>query len=286
MASADTSPLVLYGRRRSVARLRSGALLLESGGVRREIPVSAIERVDVRGRRGRELVVVLTSASPGRAAYALTSGSAPAVREFAEAVRRALPVRAAGEPSRDGAALVTVTPMERPGLEPRNVARWALGGLAAALFGVITVLLVARDAGEQAQVSWLLSPMMTTVGVLPLRGGLRMVRDALVLGRRGIVVAGRLVGTYELGDGDDRRTEYVYAYEDALGEPHRRSGPEGGGVEVEILYDPDDPGGTAKVGRGTVGHLLAGLLLALLLGAPMTAIGLEMVATGLAPLFA
>ncbi|MFJ9704358.1 hypothetical protein [Streptomyces sp. NPDC101234] len=112
MTEIDSSPLVLHGRRRSAARLRSGVLLREQGGVRRRIPVAAIERVEVRGRTGRELAVFLTSndprpAAPGRS---LVSRSAPAVREFAEAPRRALPVRDAAEPRPDGASLVSVEP--------------------------------------------------------------------------------------------------------------------------------------------------------------------------------
>ncbi|WP_316757176.1 hypothetical protein [Streptomyces herbicida] len=120
MTDNATSPLVLHGRRRSVARLRSGELLLEAGAVRRKIPVAAIERVEVRGSEGCEPAVVLTSAAPDPATYTLASRSAPAVREFAEAASRAVPARDADEPRRDGVARVTTEPVQRPGSRRRG----------------------------------------------------------------------------------------------------------------------------------------------------------------------
>jgi hypothetical protein len=279
----DSSPLVLYGRRRSAARLRSGVLLLEQGGVRRRIPVAAIAHVDVRGRKGRELAVVLTSRDPcpDPPGYSLVSRSTPAVREFAEALRRALPVRDADGPGRDGAALVSVEPMERPGPEPRRSALVALG----AAYALITVALVVRGAGEQAIVSWAVGgPTVLAPGVAVLVGGVRYARDAVVLRARGITVEGRMEYSYETGSGADAVTHHVYSYVDAHGVRRRRSGTEGGAQEVEIVYDPEDPEGVTKVGRRTGWQLAGGVLLALLLGLPMTVLGLAMVGTALAAL--
>ncbi|MEU6325497.1 hypothetical protein [Streptomyces sp. NPDC047009] len=59
MTSTETSSLVLHGKGRASARLRDGVVLLEADGVRRRIPVAAIERVDVHGARVRRLTVVL-----------------------------------------------------------------------------------------------------------------------------------------------------------------------------------------------------------------------------------
>ncbi|MGW5258600.1 hypothetical protein ACWERW_37860 [Streptomyces sp. NPDC004012] len=51
MTSTETSSLILHGRRRTSIRLRDGAVLLAADGVRRQIPVAAIERIDVHGPR-------------------------------------------------------------------------------------------------------------------------------------------------------------------------------------------------------------------------------------------
>ncbi|MFF4548290.1 hypothetical protein ACFY1J_29345 [Streptomyces sp. NPDC001406] len=250
--------------------------------MRRRIPVAAIERVDVSGRAGRELIVVLTSALPGPATHCLVSRSAPAVHEFAEALRRALPVRDADEPRRDGAARVTVEPVERPGPEPRNVALGVLG----VLYVLVAAALVARGAGERATVSWAVGvPSVLAPGVAAVVAGLRTLRDTVVLRARGIAVEGRLEFSYDVGTGEDAATHHVYPYVDARGERRERSGPEGGPSEVEIVYDPEDPDGTTTVGRATVGHLIGALSLALVLGLPMTLLGPSLVGPAMAALF-
>ncbi|MEU9452764.1 hypothetical protein [Streptomyces sp. NPDC048277] len=280
MTEIDSSPLVLHGRRRSAARLRSGVLLLEQGGVRRRIPVAAIERVDVRGRRGRALAVVLTSRDPrpDPPGYVLVARSSPVVRDFAEVLRRALPARDTAEPDSGGAALVSVEPMERPGLEPRPVALAALG----VAYALIAVALVARGPGERATVSWGVGvPAVLAPGVAALVAGVRYARDAVVLRARGITVEGRLEYSYGTGSGEDAITHYVYSYVDAHGVRRSRSGTEGGAREVEIVYDPEDPEGTTKVGRRTGWQLAGGVLGAGLLGLPMILVGLGMVAIAL-----
>ncbi|WP_328872651.1 hypothetical protein OHT76_22520 [Streptomyces sp. NBC_00287] len=271
MTEIHTSPLVLHGRRRSVARLRAGVLLLEAGGVRHRIPVAAIERVEVSGAKGRVLTVVLSSAT-----HTLTSRSAPAVREFAEAVRRALPVRDADEPR----PAVSAEPVERPGVEPGYVVLWALG----VAFVLVAVALVVRGAGEQAVVFWLVGPVVLGCGGAALAGGLTTVREAAVLRTRGITVEGRLTLSYEMGTGEDAVTHYEYTYVDARGQTRTRSGPAGGAEEVEIVYDPEDPEGTTKVGRGTAGVLALGVFY-LVIGVPATLGGLWMVGTGAVALF-
>lgn len=125
MASTGTSSLVLHGRRRASVRLRDGVVLLEAEGLRRRIPVAAIERVDVHGANGRRLTVVLTGDEP--VAYHLRCRSAAAVHEFAQAVRRALPVRDADEPRPDGVGPVTEEPLERAAPNRVRLLWWGLG---------------------------------------------------------------------------------------------------------------------------------------------------------------
>lgn len=202
MTEIDTSPLVLYGRRRSVARLRAGVLLLETGGARHRIPVAAIGRVEVSGAKGRVLTVVLAA---DLVTYSLTSRSAPAVR---------------------------------PGIDPGYV---ILGALVLA-YVLVAVVLVVRGAGEDAVVCWLVGPMLVGVGGAALAGGVRTVRGAVVLRRRGITVEGRRKRSYEVGTGEDAVMHHTYEYVDALGSTRTRSGREGGSDEVDILYDPEDLG--------------------------------------------
>ena len=291
MTEIDTSPLVLHGRRRSAARLRAGVLLLETGGVRHRIPVAAIDRVDVSGPGGRVLTVALATAradpagpsdSADRApvTYSLTSRSAPAVAAFAEAVRRALPVRDADEPRPEAEMEVSVEPVERPGPDLRRVILWTLG----LTLVLVTVVLVARGADERAVVFWLVGPVLLGAGGPALVGGVGMVGQAVVLRGRGITVEGRLKWSYEVGTGEDAVMHHTYEYVDALGTTRTRSGRDGGADAVEIMYDPEDPEGTTKVGRGVAGHLALGLMF-LALGLPTAAAGLWMMGVGVAGLF-
>jgi hypothetical protein len=276
----DTSPLVLHGRRRSVARLRAGVVLLETDGVRHRIPVAAIARVDATGPGGRVLTVVVattptTPTDPVTYSYSLTSRSAPAVRAFAEAVRRALPVRDADEPRPQ----VSAEPVERSGPH----LGYAILGALVLTYVLVAVVLVNRGAGEQAVVYWLAGPMLTGAGGTVLPGGVRTVREAVVLRRRGITVEGRRERSYEVGTGEDAATHHMYAYVDALGNARTRSGRQGGADEVDILYDPEDPEGTTKVGHRTAGHLFLGLF-RLVLGLATVSAGLWAMGVGVVAL--
>lgn len=294
MTEINTSPLVLHGRRRSVARLRAGVLLLETDGVRHRIPVAAIGRVYVNGPRGRVLTITLAAArtdpaDPARrtpVTYSLTSRNAPAAAAFAEAVRRALPVRYADEPRPEtgAGAGVEVSVSVEPIVRSRpDLGRVIVGTLCLA-FVLVAVVLVARGAGERAVVCWLGGPVLLGAGVAGLMGGGRAVREAVVLRGRGITVEGRLTRSYEVGTGEDAATHHTYEYVDALGTTRTRSGPEGGAGMVEILYDPEDPEGVTKVGHGTAGHLAFGLVF-LALGLPTAVAGLWMSGVGVTALF-
>jgi hypothetical protein len=110
-----------------------------------------------------------------------------------------------------------------------------------------------------------------------------MVWEAVVLRRRGITVEGRLKWSYELGE-DAAGMHRTYEYVDARGTTRTRSGWEGGADAVEIMYDPEDPECTTKVGHGTAGDLALGLLF-LAFGLPTAAAGLWMMGVGVAALF-
>ncbi|MGW7206389.1 hypothetical protein [Streptomyces sp. NPDC054837] len=276
MTEIDTSPLVLHGRRRSVARLRAGVVLLETGGVRHRIPVAAIARVDATGPGDRVLTVVVATTPTDSVTYSLTSRSAPAVRAFADAVRRALPVRDADEPRPQ----VSVEPVERSGPH----LGYAILGALLLTYVLVAVVLVNRGAEERAVVFWLAGPVLTGAGSTTLPGGVRTVREAVVLRRRGITVEGRREGSYEVGTGEDVVTHHTYAYVDALGNTRTRSGRQGGADEVDILYDPEDPEGTTKVGHGTAGHLALGLF-RLVAGLATVSAGLWAMGVGAVALF-
>lgn len=277
----DTSPLVLYGRRRSVARLKAGVLLLDQGRIRRRIPVSAIERVDVGGPRGCELTVVLTVGTPPAVTYVLRARSAPMVREFAAALSRALPVRGAEEPRPDGAALVTEEVVKRWSPSP---AHWVATGL---LMVYLLVPLVLWVAGRTTPfVLWLLGPWLALLGLGSVVGGWEAKEKVAALRTRGITVEGRLEYSYEERSGEDTVKKYVYSFADTSGEVHQRHGKQGGGAErVEIVYDPADPKENNKVGRGTAARLAGAWLLVVLLGVPAVVAGAAFMVVGVAALF-
>lgn len=116
--------------------------------MRRRIPAAAIERVDVDGATGRQLTIVLTGDAP--VTYRFISRSAPAVREFARVVHRALPVRDADEPQPDGAGLVTEEPLERAAPNRVPLLWWGL----AAGYALVLVLLLVKGAGVVPTVLW------------------------------------------------------------------------------------------------------------------------------------
>ncbi|MEV7690907.1 DUF3592 domain-containing protein [Streptomyces bungoensis] len=273
MTSTGTSSPVLHGGRRASARLRDGVVLLETGGVRRRIPVAAIERVDVHGAGGRRLTVVLTGG--GSVAYHLRCRSAPAVEAFAHAVRRALPVRDAGEPRPDGAALVTEEPLERAA--PNRVRRlwWAAGsGYALGL-----VLLPVAGAGAAVVILWVAAPAAIAGGVVGVRAGGKVLRETWVLRTRGITVEGRLQRSRRGEGGSDL---YTYAYVDGEGVRRELTSSDGGGERADITYDPADPG-TAEIGRRSPGLLVFGAVLTLLF-APFLLAGVAFVVVGVVAL--
>lgn len=247
-------------------------VLLEADGVRRRIPVAAIERVDVHGPKGRRLTVVLTGDEP--VAYLLRCRSAPAVQEFAHAVRRALPVRDADEPRPDGAGLVTEEPLERAAPKVRLL-WWGLGGG----YVLVLVLLMLKGAGVVPGVLWAVAPGPIAAGGLGVYAGWQVFREAWVLRIRGITVEGQLQRSHWYNGVE----QYTYAYVDSQGVRRKRTGSDGGAERAEITYDPADPE-TTKAGRRTTGQLVFGAVLILLLGSPVLLAGVAFVVVGVVAL--
>ncbi|MFV5998262.1 hypothetical protein ACNPQM_39325 [Streptomyces sp. NPDC056231] len=281
MASNMSSPVILRGRARSAARLEAGVLVLELEGVRRRIPVAAIERVETVGSRGRRLVVVLTGGeTAGPTTWTLTCRSAHAVHAFAEGLRRALPVRDDTEPQTDGAQLVSEERMPRPDLDWRRLAP----RIAGALYGlVLACMAIAAAFGSDRMflgaLCWLFGSLAVPVrhGV---RAGWELWREAWGLRCRGILVEGTLVGRYSVPSGESSILQFEYEFTDAQGAVRRHKGADGGPDRVEILYDPlaDD---ASTVGRGTIAMLVFGAFVLLVCLALFTAA----VVSGLAALF-
>ncbi|MFJ8770263.1 hypothetical protein [Streptomyces clavifer] len=262
MTSTETSSLVLHGRRRASARLRDGAVLLETDGVRRRIPVTAIERVDVHGAKDRQLTVVLTGDEP--VAYHLRCRSAPAVHEFAQAVRRALPTRDANEPRPNGVELVSEKPLERAAPNRVFLLWWGLGGG----YVLVLVLLLVKGAfsGVVPVVLWAVAPLVIGGGVGGVQAGWQVFREPWVLRTRGITVEGELQGTHWHEGGK----QYYYAYVDSHGVRRECKSSDGGAERAEITYDPVNPD-TAMVGHRTTGWLVFGAVLILLMGSVLLA---------------
>lgn len=247
-------------------------VLLEADGVRRRIPVAAIERVDVHGPKGQRLTVVLTGDEP--VAYHLRCRSVPTVHEFARAVHRALPVRDADESRPDGAGLVTEEPLERAALNRVRLLWWGLGGG----YMLVLVLLLVKGAGVIPVLLWANAPLPIAGGLGGVQSGWKVFREAWVLRTRGITVEGELQGTYRHESG---KTHY-YAYVDSQGVRRECKDSDGGAERAEITYDPVDPE-TAMVGRRTTGWLVVGAVLLLLMGAVLL-VGVVFVVVGMVAL--
>ncbi|MGW7067294.1 hypothetical protein ACWGII_19065 [Streptomyces sp. NPDC054855] len=244
--SEASSAVILPGRRRgSVTRLEQGVLIMQSRASERRIPVAAIERVDIKGPKGRRLVVVLTAPEAGdRRSWTVYSRSAPAVQALAQALRRALPVRDAAQPRACGALSATQAPVERPATDRQRVAQTFL--VALYLLAAAAMLL----AGLFGAYEWYAALACWLIGSVsvPLRHGVHagweMIREAWRLRTCGILVEGRKLysGTYEFTDAEGRSRQLTDSYESA--------------ERVQILYDPTAAGQTAQVGRRTAGTLV------------------------------
>ncbi|MFE0325244.1 hypothetical protein ACWEWI_06220 [Streptomyces sp. NPDC003753] len=262
--------VVLRGRG-TTARLRAGDLLLEGSGVRRRIPLEAVERVEAGGPRGATLVLILTSGGSRPQTYEVHSGSPPAVRAFAATVAEAMPVRDADERRGDGSRLVGVEPLpDKPKLLD-SFPRGLLIG-AGVWLPVLVVILVRVEDKERDGVLWMVAPLLSLPGAMAVHALWTGIRDALVLPRRGITVVGRLVDTEV--DSEGNPSTYVYEFTGVDGRVHLHRGSFGGEESIEITYDP------ARPARSRVhGHAAASAVwtfFCVVLGVPMFVAGATM----------
>ncbi|MFF9209456.1 MULTISPECIES: hypothetical protein [unclassified Streptomyces] len=256
MTSYDTAPHVLHGRRGRAARLSGAELLLDTAGLRRRIPLAAIERVETGGAGDRVLTVVLrTDGTRPPPAYSLTARRAPQAAAFAQRVSAA--GAAAGEWPPGGAPdAVREEPLKRGTRRPRSRWWWVVPTVYLAGF----VALVAAGAGAGALFGWLVVPLLLAPAVVAVLGGAELVRQGRALRARGVVAQARLARTYAL-HGEDSGEGCVYLYVDGRGHAHEWRGRGSAAERVEILYDPDDPE-VARLGRGAVGRMVQGVAFA------------------------
>ncbi|MGV9451595.1 hypothetical protein [Streptomyces sp. NPDC003635] len=221
-----TPQLVLRGGG-VVARLVHDGVVLERAGEEVAIPLTAIERVTVDGRRAAIELTMPHGAEPH--AHCVEDGSAAAVTAFAEAVNRLLPQREEGEPRADGSLLVGIRSL---GVQDRTLTAGS-AALIALLLGA-GALLVAVGVAGGARYSAMLVPAYIGLLVgwltafLPGRSLYRSSR----LRRIGITVIA------QFSHNADRMR--VYRYTDTSGESHFHS-TTSHERRIEITYDPGDP---------------------------------------------
>lgn len=245
-ASNTSSPVVLLGRRGRTARLTDGALVLRSRRETRHVPLAAIERIDLPSDAERELVVVLTRSADGTeqpssdSSYRVAGRNTPAVRAFAEEVRRALPPRKAEV--LPGAREVKV---ERHASD-RHPLLLTLVGLVGVCYLTGIVLLLVLPTGDRASAMstdeavgfWAFAPALAAVGLFCLFAGGMGARDWWVLRTRGVTVEGSL---WLLTRDDEGAAETIYEFTAADGTTHRRTTAGSGPERIDITYDPRNP---------------------------------------------
>ncbi|MBT2421927.1 hypothetical protein J7F01_14980 [Streptomyces sp. ISL-22] len=230
-------PSVALRGRSGALWLEDGSLVLEQDGVRRRIPLPAVQ--EVRTTDGPRGVAVVLTAPEGTSptVYRLAHRRASEVAVFSATVNAALPVRE----HRDGAELVVVEPAE-----PARTAFWASGDFQ--LWAVIGLVGTAWLAGlvTLAAHGDLIGVLLWVLGTKPLFIGLLLytlsaiaLYDRAILRRRGVTVlatyshlAGkkRLYGFTDL-DGVVRHCEPDSAAEPVGTDPRR----------VQVSYDPRNP---------------------------------------------
>jgi hypothetical protein len=258
--------------RRTTALFERDAVLLDRGGMRLRIPLTAIETVRTGGGSRRHVIeIVLTSADATPAVHTLSPPNATAATAFADAVNAALPVRDTVEPRADGATLVTTAPVpprterkDRWTTSRERRVQWAFG----ALFALGTAL--AAATGERVfVVLWAASYTPFLVGCALTHIVYRVTVDWWLLRRRGITV----LAVHKDSDYVGEVLVKTYSFTDAAGEERtfRGSGrlvatdPE----RIEVTYDPCAPK-RMTTRKGPAVRMLS-VLAYVLLGLPVTA---------------
>ncbi|MGW1116427.1 hypothetical protein ACWD5B_04845 [Streptomyces tanashiensis] len=232
----------------------------------RRIPLTAIERVEVGGFRGRTLAVILTGPEPDAVReHRFVSLRPAAVNRFAAVLREALPVRDGAEMGAAGSSLVIVEPLERPGLP----------ALRRDVFVPVTFCLVmAALLATRSWIGvfcWVFVPMLVGAGISLLEVGWKPVREGWILAVRGVTVDGQRKnsGSVDAGDPD---ALYVYLFTDAEGALCAYRGTNGGRDEEEIVYDPRNPG-VNQLRRRNAAQFVIGLAFLLTVVLPLLGCG-------------
>ncbi|MFF5007966.1 hypothetical protein ACFY3G_34690 [Streptomyces phaeochromogenes] len=248
--------------------------------------------VPVRALRAAELtpdgdVRIDLSGDPGAARHGLGAGvsiptrNAHAARAFTESLQRALDTTTAVP---DGHALVLVD-TRQPSMSPR-ARRGLMIGIAAVAYAAVLLLIGQYGAGDTG-------PVILAFGWLG-PGGLgllyfcwvRLIRDLVVLRRRGITVSGRSEGTVR-GFGGNVFYFQKLSFRTAEGRDLTRVESRGsvGGIttgvgRLDVTYDPLDP--SRATGPLTVNHVGWTLVLVIcgLVATLFWAVGLYVALTG------
>ncbi|MFD6280677.1 hypothetical protein ACFWFI_34690 [Streptomyces sp. NPDC060209] len=244
MTTSPNSPvlpsLTVRGRSGSFA-LENRSILLQQGGVRRRIPLDAVEEVRLDGARRPAVQVVLTAAAgtPGTV-YRVTPRNSASATAFVEAAGRALPVRGTDAPREDGAAKVVVLPREAA-KDSRSAREWLtiavlLTPVALYVAGLV-VLIVHGDV--LGVIFWLLGLKPLAFGLFLYGASAKTLYDRWLLLRRGISV----VATWDHTEGKKQ----IFAFVDAEGvrrffEPDDAAEPVSAAPRrVAAAYDPRHP---------------------------------------------
>lgn len=238
-ASRPQSLTLRYGRSDQIS-LEDGTVSLAQGGVRRRIPLAAVE--EARVSNGRTLEIVLTTTPGGVATtYRFTSRHLAALDVFRDAINAARPRRDENTPRADGDSLVEVAPREA-GVRLRDDMRRVrfLIGVVLYLAGLVLMFV----AGDGDAVLYWAFGAVTLAGVAAASETVKGLWLRIGLRRRGVTV----MATYELS-GD---CENPYRFTDTHGVEHRipigfqtrsHQCPE----QMRVTYDPSRPERAATV---------------------------------------
>ncbi|MFJ8172585.1 hypothetical protein ACIQ64_29665 [Streptomyces sp. NPDC094473] len=237
-SSSSALPSLTVGSRSGSFALESRSILLEQGGVRRRIPLEAVEEVRLDGVRRPAVEVVLT-APPGSSGtvYRVDCRNAASATAFVDATARALPARDVDTPREDGAARVAVLPRaaDRNRRSPRDrlVIAAVLAPVALYVGGLLVLIM---DGDVLGVIFWLLGLKPLAFGLLLYGMAAKNLYDRWLLRRRGISV----LATSDHTQGQKE----IYRYVDAEGvrrffEPDHAAAPVSlAPRQVAAAYDP------------------------------------------------
>ncbi|WP_329207238.1 hypothetical protein OG893_25605 [Streptomyces sp. NBC_01696] len=237
-SSSSALPSLTVGSRSGSFALESRSILLEQGGVRRRIPLEAVEEVRLDGVRRPAVEVVLTApAGSSGTVYRVDCRNAASATAFVDATARALPARDVDTPREDGAARVAVLPRaaDRNRRSPRDrlVIAAVLAPVALYVGGLLVLIM---DGDVLGVIFWLLGLKPLAFGLLLYGMAAKNLYDRWLLRRRDISV----LATSDHTQGKKE----IYRYVDAEGvrrffEPDHAAAPVSlAPRQVAAVYDP------------------------------------------------